>query len=196
MNDYVTQLIQQGQRAAQSGDNERARSYLQAAVDIEGDNAVAWLWLAGVSEPAEAIKALERVVELDPTNNRARQGLAQLQAQRLQAPPASPIEPEEAPPPRRGTSTLGGSGSLSIEQELRASLRDQGSGGTGALVPTGRVGTVPGDPAAPGPAASGGNFLTPGTTDFPYRVAVATLGMTLGLGAICVLMAMLGAGPF
>lgn len=137
-------LLRQGQAAAQAGQQELARRYLQAAVDIEPNNATAWLWLAGVQEPAEAHESLKKVLELDPTNSRARAGLAWVERQ---LPPSSQLASQSSPPsatdalhslgkpPSRTTGSLAapasppapderGTRALSIEQELRARFRD------------------------------------------------------------------------
>lgn len=123
-------LIRQGQAAAQAGQQELARRYLQAAVDIAPDNATAWLWLAGVQEPAEARESLKKVLELDPGNSRATAGLAWAERQ---------LARPEPPPPASGAAGITGrlssaatsqplanrdTRSHSVEQELRAHLRE------------------------------------------------------------------------
>lgn len=120
----IAQLVRQGQQAAQQGNNELARSYLQAAVDLEPDNVTAWLWLAGVvDEPEEARHALNRVLALDPTNQHAQDGLTQLEA-RLGTTGAAVavVEPSVQESVAADGHPLD-RGPLTIEQELRAALR-------------------------------------------------------------------------
>lgn len=182
----VATLIRQGQEAAQRGNVEQAREYLQAAVDLAPSNSTAWLWLAGVlADPAEQKYALEQVLQLDPDNVRAQQGLAHLNRQAPPAPPAQPVvqqwrdEEEERPrPPARGTSTLGPmTGQLTIEQELRAALRSE---------PAARP--VPSDiaelPEEGAEEESRAPDFSAGSDDMPFRVAVAALGLLLGVGLL------------
>jgi len=69
-------LIAQGIAAAKAGDISRARLLLRQAVEIDPTYPEAWLWHAGVAEnPQHAVSALERVLELDPKNKRAKAGL-------------------------------------------------------------------------------------------------------------------------
>ncbi len=108
----VRSLIGQGQAAAQAGQRELARRYLQSALDLDPDNVDAWLWLAGVQDdPLETKRCLERVLELDPDNAQAQQGLRWVEAQLAKqggVPESKPEEPQRA---------------RAIHQELRAHLR-------------------------------------------------------------------------
>lgn len=109
----IRNLISQGQAAAQAGQRELARRYLQAAIDLDPNNVDAWLWLAGVQDdPMETKQCLERVLELDPGNVQAQRGLqwveAQLAERQQQAPAPEPETPSRA---------------RAIHQELRAHLR-------------------------------------------------------------------------
>ncbi len=59
---------------------------LQSAVEVEADNALAWLWLSGVSEdPLEQETCLEKALALDPDNAPARKGLAVVRQRATQA---------------------------------------------------------------------------------------------------------------
>jgi hypothetical protein len=69
-------ILQLGIEAAREGNREEARNLFGLLTRQEPDNAQAWLWLAGVAEgPEQRRAALERVVELDPTNEMAVKGL-------------------------------------------------------------------------------------------------------------------------
>lgn len=110
----VATLIRQGQAAAQAGQQELARRYLNAAVDLAPDSAVAWLWLAGVQEPAEARESLLTVLRLDPDNRRARAGLAWVEQQLAEAPPrAAPRDTGPFSSPATGTAGLFRTGPIS-----------------------------------------------------------------------------------
>jgi hypothetical protein len=72
-------ILQLGIDAAREGNREEARNLFGLLTRQEPDNLQAWLWLAGVADgPDERRAALERVVELDPTNKMAIQGLEAL----------------------------------------------------------------------------------------------------------------------
>jgi hypothetical protein len=69
-------ILQLGIDAAREGNREEARNLFGLLTRQEPDNLQAWLWLAGVADgPEERRAALERVVELDPTNEMAIKGL-------------------------------------------------------------------------------------------------------------------------
>ncbi|MGD8466412.1 MAG: tetratricopeptide repeat protein [Anaerolineae bacterium] len=83
------ELIYRGQAAARVGNQAEALDYLRRAVELEPDNADAWLALAGVENDRQAkIACFERVQRLDPDNVEARLGLEMLQRSR-QDPPAA-----------------------------------------------------------------------------------------------------------
>ena len=69
-------ILQLGIEAAREGNREEARNLFGLLTRQEPDNAQAWLWLAGVADgPEQRRAALERAVELDPTNEMAVKGL-------------------------------------------------------------------------------------------------------------------------
>ncbi len=66
-------LVKHGVCLANGGDKAQAREALRQAVGLDPGNESAWLWLASVAESAqEALAALERVLSLNPANERAR----------------------------------------------------------------------------------------------------------------------------
>src|SRR6185503_5193878 len=92
-------ILQLGIEAAREGNREEARNLFGLLTRQEPDNAQAWLWLAGVADgPDQRRAALERVVELDPTNEMAVKGL-----QAMGAAPTARIDERAAaastPPP-------------------------------------------------------------------------------------------------
>ncbi len=192
------QLLQEGQAAAQRGDNAVARDYLAAAVDLDPDNADAWLWLAGVQEkPTEAEAALQRVLTLEPDNAYARQGLAEIEAQlalwddtQAAASPAVaafPVPVADDVPTEQAVATL------SIEEELRAALNAPESAGA----PSGASSRRGGASATGVMQATDGRRgrLVAGHDDGVYRVMVVMLGMILVVGMVWFTLLMAGIGP-
>src|SRR5262245_39238961 len=75
-------ILQLGIDAAREGNREEARNLFGLLTRQEPDNLQAWLWLAGVADgPEERRAALERVLELDPTNEMAVKGLQSMGAE-------------------------------------------------------------------------------------------------------------------
>jgi hypothetical protein len=75
-------ILQLGIDAAREGNREEARNLFGLLTRQEPDNLQAWLWLAGVADgPEERRAALERVLELDPTNEMAAKGLQTMGAE-------------------------------------------------------------------------------------------------------------------
>jgi len=68
----VDRMLRDGIAAAQNGDRRSARLLLDQVTSAQPDNADAWLWLASISEyPEELMAFLDRVLEIDPANQRA-----------------------------------------------------------------------------------------------------------------------------
>lgn len=101
MGEEVTDLLSQGIVAARAGQREQARALLMQVVESDERNEQAWLWLAGVVDAPEDIRTcLQNVLDLNPANQQAQQGLAWVE-QRYgpPAPPPEPADPPPAPPP-------------------------------------------------------------------------------------------------
>src|SRR5262245_7486293 len=74
-------ILQLGIDAAREGNRDEARNLFSLLTRQEPSNLQAWLWLAGVADsPEERRGALERVLELDPTNEMAIKGLQSMGA--------------------------------------------------------------------------------------------------------------------
>lgn len=182
MDERVARLIEQGQAAAQRGNNEQARNYLQAAVDLEPNNATAWLWFAGVLEDLEDQKyALEQVLALDPDNIRAEQGLEYVEEQLALQPLHEPSISFDKEPP------MGGAESFTVDQQLRASLRSEESPqdireATPQNLRAGLISEP--DAVLTDDSTSEAGFFAQGD-DMNYRIAVAVLGIFFVIGVLC-----------
>ena len=94
-NDLSTWLTD-GIAAAQDGKRAEARELLLRVVQIDENNGEAWLWLSRVVTTLEDREVcFENVLALDPENEAAQRGLAEVRAQ-IEATPE--IEPESALP--------------------------------------------------------------------------------------------------
>src|SRR5262245_29936946 len=91
-------LLQQGIAAARAGQREEARKLLMQVVEADERSEQAWLWLAGVvDDPEDMRTCLENVLDLNPGNVKAQQGLAWIEAR--YGPRAAPAPDESAQPP-------------------------------------------------------------------------------------------------
>ncbi|HWQ15417.1 MAG TPA: tetratricopeptide repeat protein [Roseiflexaceae bacterium] len=106
-----------GIAAARGGRRAEARAILLRVVERDERNEQAWLWLSGVmDDPEEVRTCLENVLELNPRNERARQGLEWLVA-RYGPPRATgdrPTTTDQRPP------TLAGPRSATITERAAA----------------------------------------------------------------------------
>jgi tetratricopeptide (TPR) repeat protein len=74
--DQAKDLRQRGIAAAKAGQKEEARQLLQQSLRIEPNNESAWLWLASVArDQRERLFSLQKVLEINPTNDTARKAL-------------------------------------------------------------------------------------------------------------------------
>jgi tetratricopeptide (TPR) repeat protein len=113
----TSNLLEQGIRAAQAGHREEARALLIKVVEADERNEQAWLWLAGVVDnPDDMRTCLENVLDLNPSNAKAQQGLAWIEKRHgpraTTAPPkaeshAAPPAPDSQPQPTLGTAYTG-----------------------------------------------------------------------------------------
>jgi CheY-like chemotaxis protein len=77
-NPAAVELLRQAMAAVRADDLPRTRQLLQEATQLDPRNETAWAWLAGVAEtPLEATHALEKVVALNPQNDKAKAALKQ-----------------------------------------------------------------------------------------------------------------------
>ena len=98
-------LLQQGIAAAKAGRRAEARALLLQVIQADERNEQAWLWLAGVvDDPQDMRTCLENVLDLNPGNTRARQGLEWVNAR--YGPPAEPAPAGAARTEQVGESQL------------------------------------------------------------------------------------------
>jgi thioredoxin-like negative regulator of GroEL len=78
----MTDLTQQGISALKAGDKQNAKKLLHLAIQNNPKDIQAWLWLSGaVDTNQERAECLQEILKLDPNNQVATRGLAQLIAQ-------------------------------------------------------------------------------------------------------------------
>ena len=72
-------LAEQGSRALEEGEHDRAYELFSRAIELDPANTQAWLGKAMMAEqPTEKRLCLQRVLALDPDNQTARAALEQL----------------------------------------------------------------------------------------------------------------------
>jgi twitching motility two-component system response regulator PilG len=75
-NPSAVDFLRQGIAMANSGDKARAREYIVQALKLDSNTEIGWLWLASVSDqPVEIFQALQRTLQINPKNDRARASL-------------------------------------------------------------------------------------------------------------------------
>ena len=80
----IEELLRQGVDAARSGDKLTARRLLQQVLLNDKHNVTALMWMASVVDTLEDRRAyLQRVLQVDPNNERAREALRRLGGGRI-----------------------------------------------------------------------------------------------------------------
>jgi hypothetical protein len=83
----VPQLVERGITALRAGRAEIAREALRKAVTLDEMYEFGWLWLGAVVDDLEKVRCLEKVIEINPRNQRARAGLISLRRKLAQTRP-------------------------------------------------------------------------------------------------------------
>ncbi|MEO8613123.1 MAG: hypothetical protein ABI690_34845 [Chloroflexota bacterium] len=107
-NSALQEKLRLGIEAARKGDKVAAQKLLRQVTSGDGDNEVAWMWLASVSETIQERRAcLEQTLRINPGNSRAQQALEQLSSitgvpirtpgGRAAAPSRRPVVPRSIP---------------------------------------------------------------------------------------------------
>ncbi len=74
--DVARTKLLQAQQAVRRGERASARRWAELAVSLDPSLEEAWLILAAVGSPRASVAYLERALEINPTSQRARQGMA------------------------------------------------------------------------------------------------------------------------
>lgn len=78
-NAKLQEKLRQGIEAARRGDRIAARRLLQGVISEDRNNEVAWMWMASVVDTdAERRSCLEKALQINPNNDRAREALRRL----------------------------------------------------------------------------------------------------------------------
>jgi Flp pilus assembly protein TadD len=185
-------LIAKGQAQARQGQLEQARKLFGQAVQQDPANAEAWTWLGGLLTDLNLERAkvcLTRAVELDPTNERANRGLAQVNS-RLEAAGILIGETEVAGENNRRVHPS--RAIVLVRPEIKIGLEE--------IIDKQRQSGLEPDPES---IPLGGARLRPAIEKGqlkPYRLGRTRLGpltVILGLGTlICIMAALIWLGPF
>jgi lipoprotein-anchoring transpeptidase ErfK/SrfK len=94
----IAERLRLGIDAARAGRNDQAQIYLSAVLEQEPDNIPALFWSAFVAPmPQESVNLLQRVLTLDPNNERAKAGLNWARQRLDKESAAQPTPPEPEP---------------------------------------------------------------------------------------------------
>jgi lipoprotein-anchoring transpeptidase ErfK/SrfK len=85
--DAASDAILQANLSLQAGDRGQVRRWAERALQLDSSSVEAWLMLAAVASPRASVEYLKKALEIDPSNQRARQGM-HWAIQRLRAQPA------------------------------------------------------------------------------------------------------------
>jgi hypothetical protein len=117
----VSELTLQGIDLLKSGNKERARQVLAAAILEDREDAQAWLWLSGAVETdAERAACLQQVLRLDPLNQAAAHGLELLQIRHRDGTLAVLAAPADGPTVKAPLLSGNGSPDLARTQQTAA----------------------------------------------------------------------------
>jgi len=124
-NDNPKNQLTAGIEAAKAGDKATARRLLEAVINQEPENELAWIWLAStVNTLKERRLCLQRVLQINPNNARAREALAKLDASSSQPTAADSkraSQQVEAVVQSQRTPAAGAAGVSPVEEMRRAS---------------------------------------------------------------------------
>jgi len=97
--------LRQARRSLKAGDNATARDFARQAARLNPENEEAWLILASVSTPRQAIAYFNKVLKINPTSQPARKGLhlAARQAHQQALQSEKKAEPSRPEPPSTST---------------------------------------------------------------------------------------------
>ena len=91
-------FLEQGRAAVERGDSADARLWFDRALEIDGENVEAMLWLAGLSsDPLESMRYVEMALAIDPENPHALEALAWARSRVAEMPAEAELDPEPLP---------------------------------------------------------------------------------------------------
>ena len=97
------ELLQRGIAAAREERHGEARRCLQQVLALDSSNEEAWLWLANITpDPRSALAYFSQVLDINPQNQRARDGFVAARAQLAERDKSSPASSAN----ERGSATL------------------------------------------------------------------------------------------
>lgn len=92
----IAELLRRGIEAAREGRKAEARSLFEQVTDLDENNEKAWFWLASVVETDEERRiCLSNVVHINPSNERAKRALTQIEERLQEKKPAVSPNDEE-----------------------------------------------------------------------------------------------------
>ena len=75
----ILEMLRSGIEAARNNNHIIARDYFRRVLEIDGENELAWLWMARTADRrSEQRQALQRVLQINPNNEKARAALQQI----------------------------------------------------------------------------------------------------------------------
>jgi len=99
----IDRWMEEGIQAARAGNRQVAAQLFSNIVNADRTNLEAWLWLSDVLEdPEKRFEILTWLLQVDPTNRRARARLNFLNQQRTGSPPPARTAPQAAPQASQG----------------------------------------------------------------------------------------------
>jgi lipoprotein-anchoring transpeptidase ErfK/SrfK len=117
----INERLRQGIEAARTGKEREARAHLIAVLKQDPQNIPAMLWLAFVlPSPQDTIRLLQRVLTLDPANERAKAGIRWARS-RLGLPPEEP-QPAASNSPLAPASATPTSNPEGLDDSIRSIL--------------------------------------------------------------------------
>jgi hypothetical protein len=104
----MSEQLDQAITAIKTGDRDTGRLLLTRLTEVEPANEKAWLWLTQTTDsPTDRIIYLQHVLEINPNNVVAQQGLARLLAGEVTHPTPLRLEaPPPVPPPNQARLAL------------------------------------------------------------------------------------------
>lgn len=164
-------LLAEGQDALRAGDKLRAQRLFRSVLRTDPVNEEALLWLSGAVEPSEAFRYLQQVLQINPANEQAQEGLAWI----TQTYGVVDLEPSVAPGPTKTEPVA----QLPAIKPMVGAPTSSGDPDLSTLSPTPITPTPPPTVYKPSRART-----YPAVPTAPLRELVATAGEVASIGAL------------